>query len=77
MSADQQGRQRHLLAQTQVLAEEIRSLPLDPESTRRSHQKLIELARLARRFVVSIDALPEGDGTVAMWRQRGQWLQEE
>ena len=61
MSSDQQGRQRHLLAQTQTLAEEIRSLPLDPESTRRSHQKLIELVRLARRFVVSIDALPAGD----------------
>ncbi len=69
------GRQRRLMSQAQALATEIRGSSLDDAALKQSYPKLIELARLVKRFVDSTIDLPaEGK---AMWEQRGQWLQEE
>ncbi|MEW5309397.1 MAG: hypothetical protein WDW38_001290 [Sanguina aurantia] len=70
------GRQRGLLQQAQSLAAELRSLPMDIDSTRNSYPRMFDLARLAKRFVEATSAMPH-DQTRAMWEQRGQWLQEE
>lgn len=75
-SAVESGRQRGLLQQAQSLAAELRSLPMDIDSTRNSYPRMFDLARLAKRFVEATSAMPH-DQTRAMWEQRGQWLQEE
>lgn len=70
------GRQRHLLQQAQTLTAELRSMPMDPASTRSSYPRMFDLVRLVKRFIESTAMLPQ-DETRAMWEQRGQWLQEE
>ncbi len=70
------GRQRHLLAQAQQLANDIRAAPLDAESRKASFPKLVELCRIVKRFTDSVQGLPD-DPTRAMWEQRGSWLKEE
>ncbi len=75
MSAVDFGRQRHLLATAQQLANDIRSQTLDPETVRQSFPKLVELVRIAKRFIDSTASLSHESR--AMWEQRGTWLTEE